>query len=59
MSTVYHLFDLDFNVYIISDNVIELPVEQTAEFSNIMLGGLVPKMNCRAITLDEALRILK
>ncbi|KAL4747906.1 hypothetical protein BDW72DRAFT_206052 [Aspergillus terricola var. indicus] len=37
MSTVYRLSDLDYNVYMIRDNVLELPVEQTAEVAHVMM----------------------
>lgn len=58
MSTVYELFDLDFNIVIISDNILELPVNQTPEFAKVMLDILMPKMNVRVISLEEALATL-
>lgn len=58
MSTVYRLFDLDYNVFVIRDCVLELPPSQTAEVSNVMLDTLLPKMNSRAITVDEAVDAL-
>ncbi|KAH8659829.1 Isochorismatase-like protein [Xylariales sp. PMI_506] len=58
MSTVYHLFDLDYNIYVISDNVLELPIDQTPGFANIMLSTLMPKMNIRVISVEEALEAL-
>ena len=30
MYTIYRLFDLDYHVYVIRDNVLDLPVDQTA-----------------------------
>ncbi|KAJ5223822.1 hypothetical protein N7468_008364 [Penicillium chermesinum] len=59
MSTVYRLFDLDFRVFVITDNVIELPVGQTAGFSKVICEMLLPKMNLKAISLDEALWALE
>lgn len=59
MSTIYRLFDLDYNIYVISDNVIELPVDQNEAFSKVMLRQLIPKMNLRVISLDEALVALE
>ncbi|PWY91607.1 cysteine hydrolase family protein [Aspergillus sclerotioniger CBS 115572] len=59
MATIYRLFDLDFDVYVIGDNVLELPVDQTAAFSSVMLGMLLPKMGFKVISLDEALQMLE
>lgn len=58
MSTIYRLFDLDYNIYVISDNVLELPQEQNPNFSRVMLDFLLPKMNLKAISIDEALEML-
>ncbi|UKZ74967.1 hypothetical protein TrVFT333_002637 [Trichoderma virens FT-333] len=59
MSTVYRLFDLDYNIYVISDNVLELPVSQHEQFSAVLLDSLMPKMNLKVITLEEALQALE
>ena len=56
MSTVYRFFDLDFNIYVITDNVLELPVDQNEAFSKVMLETLLPKMGLKPITFDEALQ---
>ncbi|KAJ5092546.1 cysteine hydrolase family protein [Penicillium alfredii] len=58
MATIYRLFDLDFNIYVIRDNVVELPVDQDEAFSKVMLEALIPKMNLRVISLDEAIQAL-
>lgn len=57
MSTVYRLFDLDYNIYVISDNVLELPPDQNPKFSKVMLDNLL--MNSSPISLDEALQMLE
>lgn len=59
MSTIYRLFDLDYNIYVIEDNVVELPVDQTAEFKKVMLDKLLAKMNLKKIRLDQALQLLE
>lgn len=58
MSTIYRLFDLDYEVYVIRDNVLELPVDQTESVANVMLDILLPKMGLHVITLAEALQVL-
>lgn len=58
MSTVYRLFDLDYNIYVISNNVLELPPEHNSETSKVMLEILLPKMNLKAISVEDALQIL-
>ena len=59
MSTIYRLFDLDYNIYVISDNVLELPVDQTQDVSKVMFDILFPKMNIKVISMEEALQILE
>jgi hypothetical protein len=59
MSTVYRLFDLDYKIYVIKDNVVELPACQTEAFSKVMIDSLLPKMGLTAISLDEALDALE
>ena len=59
MSTIYRLFDLDYNVYVIRDNVLDLPVDQTAAVSNVMLDLLLPRMGFRIISIHEALQALE
>jgi hypothetical protein len=58
MSTVYRLFDLDLNIYVIASNVLELPVDQNANFSKVMLDTLLPKMSLQVISLNEALQAI-
>lgn len=59
MATVYRLFDLDYNIYVIEDNVLDLPVDHNEAFSKVLLGTLLPKMNLKVITLDEAISALR
>ncbi|CAM0141111.1 hypothetical protein VKS41_004936 [Umbelopsis sp. WA50703] len=59
MATIYRLFDLDYVIYVIRHNVMELPIDQTAAFSNVILDMLLPKMAVRVITIDEALQALE
>ncbi|KAH3194438.1 hypothetical protein KXW62_004869 [Aspergillus fumigatus] len=42
MSTIYRLFDLDYDIYVIRDNVVELPPAQNTAFSNVLLDMLLP-----------------
>ncbi|RAH53683.1 cysteine hydrolase family protein [Aspergillus piperis CBS 112811] len=58
MATIYRLFDLDYNVYVIRENVLELPVEQHSAFANVMLDMLLPKMGIKVISVDEAINAL-
>lgn len=58
MATVYRLFDLDYNIFVIADNVLEIPPNQHTEFSKFMLETLLPRMNLQVITLDQALQAL-
>ncbi|KAK6504782.1 hypothetical protein TWF481_006721 [Arthrobotrys musiformis] len=55
MSTIYHLIDLDYKIYVISDNVLELPATETASYSKFLLRSLLAKMHVDVITLEEAL----
>lgn len=56
MSTLYHLFGLDYNVYLILDNVMELPGGAPASKESLV--ALLEKMHLRAISLEEALQML-
>jgi nicotinamidase-related amidase len=58
MATIYRLFDLDYNVYVIRDNVLELPIDQNAAVSHVMLDILLPKMDFKVISIDQALQAL-
>jgi nicotinamidase-related amidase len=56
MATVYRLFDLDYDVYVIRDNVLDIPVDDTEPVSRVILDGVLPKMGFSAISLEEALQ---
>ncbi|KAL3487803.1 Isochorismatase-like protein [Aspergillus germanicus] len=58
MATVYRLFDLDYDVYVIRDTVLDIPVEDTVSVSRVILDSVLPKMGLRAISLEEALQAL-
>lgn len=58
MATIYRLFDLDYNIFVIADNVVEVPADQHETFSKVMLDTLVPKMNLKVISLEDALQVL-
>ncbi|KAJ5095825.1 cysteine hydrolase family protein [Penicillium alfredii] len=53
------LFDLDYRIYVIADNVLDLPVHQNAEFKKVIIDSLLPKMNLDVISLEEALQALE
>ncbi|KAL4886100.1 cysteine hydrolase family protein [Aspergillus karnatakaensis] len=59
LATVYRLFDLDYDIYVIKDNVLELPVEKHKAVSRPLLDVLLPKMGVKVISLEEALRGLR
>ncbi|KAA8917399.1 hypothetical protein TRICI_000422 [Trichomonascus ciferrii] len=58
MSTVYHLLDLDYNIFVITDSVVELPTSHNTEFIKVMMDTL-PKMSLKTISLDQALVALE
>ncbi|KAF2094864.1 Isochorismatase hydrolase [Rhizodiscina lignyota] len=54
LSTAYHLFDLDYKVYVIANNTIESPPD-TPGINDAILAGIIPKLPANVITLDQAL----
>lgn len=58
MATVYRLFELDYSIYVIADNVLDLPLDQNKAFSKVMLETLFPIMNFGVISLAEALEAI-
>ncbi|KZF21695.1 Isochorismatase hydrolase [Xylona heveae TC161] len=57
LSTIYRLYDLDYNIYVISDNVLQSPM--TPELSKFTLEALLPIMKLKTISIEEALQALK
>ncbi|KAF2089026.1 Isochorismatase hydrolase [Saccharata proteae CBS 121410] len=58
LSTTYRLFDLDYKVYVISDNVIENE-HDGVETNRVILENIIPDLPASVITLEEALEGLK
>ncbi|PHH90641.1 hypothetical protein CDD83_3046 [Cordyceps sp. RAO-2017] len=58
MSTIYRLFDLDYNIYVIYDNVLELPVDDHSEAFKVVLETVLSKMNLTMLSVQEALEAL-
>ena len=57
LSTAYRLFDLNYNVYVISDNSIETPSDAPGVDAAIKQ-GVLPKLPTNVITLDQAIAAL-
>lgn len=57
LSTVYRLIDLDYNVYVITDNVIETP-PNTDNLDQTIKEGVFPKLGADVIGLDQAIAAL-
>ncbi|OQV06544.1 hypothetical protein CLAIMM_11096 [Cladophialophora immunda] len=58
ISTIYHLYDLDYNIYVISDNVTEVPVSYNEEYKNY-LQSFASKSYINVISLETALQMLE
>ncbi|PLB53941.1 Isochorismatase hydrolase [Aspergillus steynii IBT 23096] len=58
LATALRLFDLDYNVYVISNNTIE-PDPSGDKIQNSILYDIFPKIPVKVITLEEALEGLK
>lgn len=56
VSTAYRLFDLNYNVYVISDNVIETP--PSGDLVNEGVLTAISKLPANVITLDQAIAAL-
>ncbi|KAI5458926.1 Isochorismatase-like protein [Mariannaea sp. PMI_226] len=59
MSTVYRLFDLDYKIYVIWDNVLELPGGEEESTIRASLGVILEKMLVKKISITEALEMLQ
>lgn len=53
LSTIYTLFDLGYNIYVISNNSIETP-SNTPNIDGAIKNGILPKLPVNVITLDLA-----
>ncbi|KAI1267973.1 cysteine hydrolase family protein [Xylariaceae sp. FL1019] len=61
LSTVYTLFDLDYHIYVISNNTIQSPTDEQANAPAIDLaikGGILPNLSVDVINIDQALAAL-
>ncbi|KAI0147364.1 cysteine hydrolase family protein [Xylariaceae sp. FL1272] len=61
LSTAYTFFNLDYQIYVISNNTIQSPTDEQANASDIDLaikGGILPSMSVSVIHLDQALAAL-
>lgn len=54
LSTAYRLFDLNYNVFVISNNTIE-SAPDTVGIDKAILEGVIPKLPASVITLEQAL----
>lgn len=59
LSTVYRLFDLDYNIYVIDDNTMELVGEGFEKAAKEFTSELFISMKVKMISLEEALQMLK
>lgn len=57
LSTVYRLFDLNYNVYVISNNTIE-SAPDTPGIDAAILEGIIPKLPANVISIEQALSAL-
>lgn len=57
LSTAYRLFDLNYNVYVISNNTIE-SAPDTPGIDAAILEGILPKLPANVITIEQALSAL-
>jgi hypothetical protein len=58
LSTAYRLFDLNYKVYVISNNTIE-SAPNTAGIDQAIKQGIIPKLPANVITLEQALAALE
>lgn len=57
MSTAYRLFDLNYKVYVISNNTIETP-SNVPGIDAAIKEGVIPKLPADVITLEQAIAAL-
>ncbi|OJJ76600.1 hypothetical protein ASPBRDRAFT_39094 [Aspergillus brasiliensis CBS 101740] len=58
LSTALRLFDLNYNVYVISNNTIETPSTYAALNQKIILEGILPQLPVNVITIEQAIGAL-
>jgi len=58
LSTAYRLFDMNFKVFVISNNTIESPSDEPGIDAAIK-EGIIPKLPADVITLEQAIAALK
>jgi len=58
LSTAYRLFDLNYNIYVISNNTIESP-SNAPGIDAAIKEGILPKLPANIITLEQAIGALK
>lgn len=58
LSTAYRLFDLNYKVFVISNNTIESPSDEPGIDAAIK-EGILPKLPADVITLEQAIAALK
>lgn len=54
LSTAYTLFDLDYQVYVISNNSIESPPNGPKDIDGAIKAGILPKLPVNVINIDQA-----
>ena len=59
LSSTYALFDKNYKVYVIGDNVIESPGENAPATDAAIKTGIIPKLPANVITLKQALAALQ
>lgn len=58
LSTVYQLFNIDYKIYVISNNTIETG-DDAALIQSATLNGIIPKLPADVISIEQALAALK
>ncbi|KAL5342046.1 cysteine hydrolase family protein [Aspergillus crustosus] len=56
--TALRLFDLDYNVYVITNNTIEMPPDAPC-INDAILQGILPKLPVNVITVEQAIQALE
>lgn len=59
LSSAYRLFDINYKVYVIGDNVLETPGDNAPAIDAAIKTGVIPKLPANVITLKQALAALQ